>query len=466
MFALLHPSASLAFRSLLKSAATRAGLTRSTQRLAGLGPGAMAFHASALAQDGPVVLVVPTDPDIEQMTADARFFLSAMKGLSDAQAEQAVLPFPSQEVDPYRGLAPHLEVASARARALAALATGTSQLVIASARALPPRLSEPGRLAAASIILKPGVEIPIHDLIDRLVAAGFTREDPVDQHGEFSIRGGVVDLYPTSETQPIRLEFIGDIIESIRRFDAATQRSLTALGAITLTPQRELLPRHGLNPLPSEDLDDDLDRTATVIDYIRRAGSTVLVYELDDVTSRGLGLEEQWRASAADAVARNGIAPPYEHFAMAWDELAAWLERGNRVTQLSLADTAGESHVPSLPVLEYHGRIGDWVGEIGRARERGDTIVFVAATPGRAERTIELLADYEVRARAIGDNEDMARATVLVTTGHLSRGFYLPTGNLLLFAETDLFEEERRGHEKRKSASRSFISDFRDLKVG
>jgi len=454
----LHPSASLAFRSLLKSAATRAGLTRSTPRLAGLGPGAMAFHASALAQDGPVVLIVPTDPDVEQMTADARFFLSAMKGLSDAQAERAVLPFPSQEVDPYRGLAPHLEVASARARALAALATGTAQLIVASARALAPRLSDPTRLEAASIVLKPGVEIAIHELRDRLVAAGFTREDPVDQHGEFSIRGGVVDLYPTSDTQPVRLEFIGDIIESVRRYDAATQRSLTALDALTLTPQRELL------PLSDEAV--DYDRTATFIDYVRRVGATVLVYELDDITSRGLGLEEQWRASASDAAVRNPSSQPYEHFAVTWDDLAAWLERGHRVTQLSLDDTAGESHVPCQPVLEYHGRIGDWVEEIRRARERGDTIVFIAATPGRAERTIELLADYDVRARAIGDNEDLARATVLVTTGRLSRGFHLPTGSLLLFAETDLFEEERRGHDRRKSASRSFVSDFRDLKVG
>ena len=473
---MLHPSASLAFRSLLKSAASRAGLTRSIQRLAGLGPGAMAFHACARAQDGPVVLVVPTDPDVEQMTDDARFFLSAMLGLSDALAEQAVLPFPSQEVDPYRGLSPHLEVASARARALAALATGTSKLVIASARALPPRLSDPARLAAASIVLASGVEIPLDDLSHRLVDAGYTREDPVDQHGEFSIRGGVVDLYPTSEAQPIRLEFIGDIIESIRRFDAATQRSLTSIGAITLTPQRELLPRHGLKPVPSDDDkaaaaadgkdETELDRTATVLDYVRLAGASVIVYELDDVTTRGLGLEEQWRSSAADAVARNGTAPPFEHFASAWEEVALWLERGSRVTQLALEDTAGEAHVPTLPVLEYHGRIGDWVEEIRRARERGDTVVFVAASVGRAERTIELLADYDVRARAIGDNEDMARATVLVTTGHLSRGFHLPTGNLILFAETDLFEEERRGHERRKSSSRSFVSDFRDLKVG
>src|SRR5688572_29035568 len=184
----------------------------------------MAFHASALAQDGPVVLVVPTDPDVEQMTADARFFLSAMKGLSDAQVEQAVLPFPSQEVDPYRGLAPHLEVASARARALHALASGTAKVVVASARALLPRVSDPARLREAGLMLAPGLEISPQDLGSRLADAGFAPEDPVDEHGEFCVRGGVVDFYPAADAQPIRLEFIGDIIESIRRYDAATQR--------------------------------------------------------------------------------------------------------------------------------------------------------------------------------------------------------------------------------------------------
>ena len=196
-----------------------------------------------MAQDSVVVLVVPTDADVEQMTGDARFFLSAMLGLSDGQVAQAVLPFPSQEVDPYRGLAPHLEVASARARALTGLTTGSARLVIASARALPPRLSDPARFAEASLFLKPGIEIDPQVLRERLVDAGFVPEDPVDQHGEFFVRGGVVDLYPASEAQPIRLEFIGDIIESVRQYDAATQRSLKALDAITLSPQRDLLPK-------------------------------------------------------------------------------------------------------------------------------------------------------------------------------------------------------------------------------
>jgi transcription-repair coupling factor (superfamily II helicase) len=452
----LHPSASLAFRSLLKSAATRAGLTKAVPRLAGLGPGATAFHAAALAQDSVVVLIVPTDADVEQMTGDARFFLGTMLGLSDGQAEQAILPFPSQEVDPYRGLAPHLEVASARARALTGLTTGTARLVIASARSLPPRLSDPARFADASLLLKPGVEIDPQVLRERLVDAGFIPEDPVDQHGEFFVRGGVVDLYPASEAQPIRLEFIGDIIESVRQYDAATQRSLKALDAIVLSPQRDLLPQVS---------GDEDDRSASFISYARRAGATVLVYELDDVTQKGQSLEDQWRQAAADALARTPGAPAYEHFAHPWEEIAGWLERAKRISQLALDDNS-DVHVPCQPVLEYRGRLGDWVEEIRRANERGETVVFVAATQGRAERTIELLASYEVRARAIGDNEDLTRAAALVTTGHLSRGFHLPTGTFLIFAETDLFEEERRSGEKRKSAARSFVSDFRDLKVG
>ena len=121
---MLHPSSSLAFRSLLKNAAAKSGLARPVARLTGLTPEATAFHAAAVAQDAVVLLVVPTDADVEQMTSNARFFLSTLKGLSENEAADQVLPFPSQEVDPYRGLTPHFEVDSARPRALHALASG------------------------------------------------------------------------------------------------------------------------------------------------------------------------------------------------------------------------------------------------------------------------------------------------------------------------------------------------------
>jgi transcription-repair coupling factor (superfamily II helicase) len=181
----LQTSTSLALRSILKSAAARSGLDRVAPRLTGVTSAALAFHAAVVAQDAPLFLVVAGDKDVEEITSDARFFLATLEGLSALDAERLVLPFPSQEVDPFRGLLPHLEVASARARALHALATRTARLVIASARALQPRLSNPDRFKGASLSIEPGMEISPQDLGARLATAGFTPEDPVDEHGEF-----------------------------------------------------------------------------------------------------------------------------------------------------------------------------------------------------------------------------------------------------------------------------------------
>jgi transcription-repair coupling factor (superfamily II helicase) len=102
----------------------------------------------------------------------------------------------------------------------------------------------------------------------------------VDEHGEFCLRGGIVDLFPTNEAQPVRLEFVGDIIESIRRFDPATQRSLAAVDRIRIRPQRELLLLETGGDLAAE------DRSATFIDYVRRARADVIVFEPDDVRAR------------------------------------------------------------------------------------------------------------------------------------------------------------------------------------
>jgi transcription-repair coupling factor (superfamily II helicase) len=450
-------SSSLAFRALLKSSAAAAGLTRKPARLTGLSPAAVAFHAAVVAQDGPVLLVVPTDAEIETMVADAGFFLSALLGWSETDAVRQVLPFPSPEVDPYRGLAPHFQVASTRARALYALATGTARLVVTSARALLPKLVDPSRSAAAGLTITPGMEIAPQALGDQLAATGFVREDPVDERGEFCVRGGVVDIFPASELHPVRLEFIGDLVESIRYYDAATQRSLAAMDQLAIVPQREDLPGES----------DEPGRTAGLVDYLRRAGASLLVYEAEDVEARGQALETQWRTSAADMAARGRDVPAYESIAWPWSTLAAWLASGRQLSQLTIegADAPAE-HVACQPMMAYHGRITDWIDELRQARDRGDRTMFIAATAGRADRAIDLLGEYEIRARRLADDEGPLNASVFVATGDLSRGFALPLAQLRFYAETDVFEEERRPHERQRSIVRTFLSDFRDLKVG
>jgi transcription-repair coupling factor (superfamily II helicase) len=454
-------TASLAFRSLLKTSAVKAGLHRPVPKLTGLTPAAVAFHVAAVAQDRPVVLVVPTDADVETMTSDARFFLSTFLGLSERDAAESVLACPSLEVDPYRALTPHLAVTSARARALSALAARTARLVVVSARALLSRLSDPGRVEAVSLVIRPGTEISPQALGERLADAGFLPEDPVDEHGEYCVRGGVVDFYPAAEDAPIRLEFVGDIVESLRRYDSATQRSQAAVDRITVSPQRELLD----DPAAPDD-PERRDRSAAFIDYVRRSGADLVVCEPDDVADRVQGLERQWRDSADLQLSRGKPVPVFESIALGWSDIRPWLDAAHHITQLAIDDVDGGAHVSAMPAMEYRGRIGDWADEIRTLRERGESVLFVAATSGRAERTIEILRDYDVRARAVGEADDLGRAGLLVATGHLSRGFHLPSAGLAVFAEADLFEEERTTHERRRSATAAFLSDFRDLKIG
>ncbi|MGB2716803.1 MAG: transcription-repair coupling factor [Vicinamibacterales bacterium] len=452
-----YTSSSLTLRALLKEAAGRLGMGAPAGRVTGLTAPAKAMYAAAAAARTPVVFVVPADADVELMTSDARFFFAALEGLNDSDVERSVLPLPSHEVDPYRGLSPHFEIASARARALHALATGTARLVVVSAAALLPRLTAPDRLRDVARVLTEGSEISPVDLAEVLSAAGYMRQDPVDESGEFCVRGGVVDFYPAGALQPIRLEFVGDTIESIRHYDPATQRSTSSLHQAAILPLQELVRDR-----------EEPDRGATFLDYLRsRERLTILISEPDEVRAQGRKVAQQIRASYEEAASKGVRALPPDQLISDWDAVESWFEGATSVETLEIAEGGAPTrHLASQPAIEFAGRIPDWVAEIRRGRERGDTIVFVAHSAGRAERTVELLTDYGVFAVPIERAEDAHSASVLVATGHLSRGFRLPDAALQLWSETDVFEEERKVHERRRSAARTFLSDFRDLKAG
>jgi transcription-repair coupling factor (superfamily II helicase) len=222
---------SLKLQELLRTVLARTGFA-STAKVSGATPAAKGLAVAGLAardaRRDVVLVVVPADRDVDQLTADTRFFLGGLEGGSARDLEAAVLPFPSHEVDPYRGLAPHIRIASARARALQALAAGQARVVIASAQALTPRVVPPDALFDLVLDLRPGGELDIQRLAETLIDGGFTREDPVAEHGVFCIRGGVIDVFPAVDELPARIELVGDTIESIRRFDPITQRSLEA----------------------------------------------------------------------------------------------------------------------------------------------------------------------------------------------------------------------------------------------
>ncbi len=431
-------------------------MDRRAALVSGLSSAAKALYvASAAAErDEAAVVIVRNDADVEQMTADCRFFLAALEGMDDATVEQSVLPLPTLQIDPTGRFNPHLRVASARARALHALATGTARIIVASASALLPRVSPPDRLIKASIDLKTGQDISMSDLVELLVDAGFSREDPVDEHGEFSVRGGILDVYPAGEAQPARIEFVGDTIESIRLYDPASQRSVTTVAHVQVLPLREVV---------------DEDATASVDDYLTvRSTPRIFVSEPEDVRAEAERFVDLLTGSDADGSGDGGSrAFEARSAVVSWEEVARRLASATSLEELELADDRPDRiHIGCQPATQFNGRVLDWVAEIRRLREQGDVVLFLAATAGLSERTVEMLAQYELTAVPLERAEATTGAAVLVATGELSRGFRLADAALQVFAESDVFEEEHRAVERRRQVARAFLSDLRDLKPG
>src|SRR5688572_7707348 len=473
---------SLALRSLLTGVIRETGLQSPTRRLSGASAPVRALAIAAASKrlsDGTVLVVLPTDAEIDNAVGDICFFLGVLEGSADAVVSQQVLPFPSTQVDPYRGFQPHLKVASARARVLHALASGSARVVVASATALLTKVPDPATVLLSSCEIKPGVDLDPHALANTLVMGGYEPADPVDAHGEFARRGGIFDLFPAGEELPIRIEFVGDTVESVRRFDPGTQRSVETLDRFGIVPVREAQPEssRGLAPLH-----------ANLFQFLRARDAQIWLSEPTDVENHVKAAWEQISTSYADAVERHRGGPeprlPNE-LLLSLEDLQGELENATIVEELAIGDDAGG--LSTQPTATFHGRIPDWIADVKTAQANGDYVVFVAGSHGRAERTVELLTDYDVRAVMASDAGDVVRGAVLVAEGWLSKGFRLriaagsedpappavrgagPSGPaILIYAETDVFDEERRktGAGKKRSASAAFLSDLRDLKIG
>ncbi len=464
---------SLALRSLLTGVLRETGLSSPLQRISGATPPVRALAVAAATKrlaDHTILLAVPTDSELESTVGDVSFLLSVLEGSAAAVVERQVLPFPSTQVDPYRGFQPHFKVASARARVLHALATNTARVVVASAAALLTKLPEPASLLLSSCEIAPGIDIDPHELANTLVLGGYEPSDPVDAHGEFARRGGIFDVFPAGEELPVRIEFIGDTVESIRRFDPGTQRSVETLDRFGIVPVRESSDlSRGLTSLPSN-----------LFQFLRTRDAEVWISEPADVESHIKAAWEQAASSYGDAVGRSkGVAPAQPTDLLVTEgEIAAEFANAVMVEELAIGETKG-LQLSVQPIATFHGRIPDWIADVKSAQSNGDHVVFVAGSRGRAERTVELLKDYDVRAILASDAGDVVGGAVMVAEGWLSRGFRLHLSSeqahasgarpqaLQIYAETDVFDEERRktGAGKKRSASAAFLSDLRDLKV-
>jgi transcription-repair coupling factor (superfamily II helicase) len=186
-----------------------------------------------------LAILVPATRDLENWERDLRFWYCSLTGKEHCDRE--VLMLPASETDPYAGLSPHPETLEKRALTLWRLTQHPQDFVLLTSRALARKMVPVEEIERAGTFLRRDLDLPPEELVEKLIATGYKREDPVSGIGEFSIRGGIVDVWPPGRDTPVRIEFFGDTIDSLREFDPETQLSTGPLNEAELAPMCEFV---------------------------------------------------------------------------------------------------------------------------------------------------------------------------------------------------------------------------------
>lgn len=192
------------------------------------------------------VVVTDSNKDAETFECDLGFFNSKFQIPNSKSNESeiwnlefGILNLPAFESDVYANVSPHAETQEKRALALWNLTRSQPDFLILPARSLITKTLSPGEIRNLGATLKRDEDFSPEELVEKLVAGGYMREEPIKNVGEFSVRGGILDVWSPAHDSPVRIEFFGDTVDSIREFDAETQLSVGQLKEISIAPMRE-----------------------------------------------------------------------------------------------------------------------------------------------------------------------------------------------------------------------------------
>ena len=207
------------------------------RRVSGLTTTARSLYLPLLARAArqPVIVIVADNKAAEELEPALRAGCELTGAIDPAH----VVRLPTHDVLPFENLSPHSDVQEQRAAALWKLATGTVSILIAPAEAAALKLFDRDYYASLAVTLRRGEEIDVEVLTAHLASVGYTQMDLVEMPGQFTRRGGILDVYSPESDRPVRIEFFGDEIETIRKFDPETQRSQAGLDEAQISPLTE-----------------------------------------------------------------------------------------------------------------------------------------------------------------------------------------------------------------------------------
>jgi transcription-repair coupling factor (superfamily II helicase) len=442
--------------------------------------------------------------------------------LTAALSPASIVRLPAHDVLPFENLSPHPEIQETRAATLWKIASGTARLVIAPVEAACMKLFATDFYSALALQLKVGEEYLPDMLVEHLLSVGYTRVDVVEMPGQLTLRGGILDCYSPEMDRPVRIDFFGDEIESIRKFDPETQRSQSSLDHALLLPLTEIpitdrvlqainarLTRSGSTGDPASSVRVGVEATIfpgweffapvagatrSLLDLLGR-GTRVFVEEPAMIKNQG----ERWWNKVEQRHERSGIGNlirPEDVYVSPWDLLDS-LRRfcGADLDQLGAVDILegdtsdlSEVEFATRPTMRFHGAIPAMIDAINALVRQEARVILTAPNQGEVERLAGLLQEYKVPYRLGSRNMAAGSETIYSESSYLAGSTSTPiivrtpiangvqvldlekssSRQIVLFGANDLTDEAdiTARPATRKSKTAAFISDFRDLTIG
>ncbi len=486
-------------------------LKESTERIrvSGLTPTAKAllFILLQRAIERPIVIIVSDN----RATDDLVPVLQGFAELTGAVDSQSIVSIPARDVLPFQNLSPHPEIQEERAAALWKIASGTASIVVAPATAAATRLRGPEFYTDLARSIRRAEALDVDGLIAHLNTVGYESTDVVEMPGQYALRGGILDVYSPEADRPLRIEFFGDEIESIRKFDPGTQRSSTPVDEALLLPLTETpVNEQLLGAIHARLSGKRIAGPEEVVEEVVRAGGVTVFpgwefyapvagadRSLFDLLPRAIVLVDEpdsvkrefdrvWER-INDAHERSGVGnlvrPEDLYFPP--DDLHTRLAAlpGAEIEHLGITRGADNPDIvfSTQPTPRFHGAIPAMLEDVQKLTRDGKHVAFAAPNNGELERLADIFTEYNVPFRlgtrtrggeSYADETAYFAGEAYTTTlvkAYVPDGVLLPDGNLAVFGARDLFDESEAvvaKPQRQKSKVSAFLSDFRDLQVG
>ena len=300
-------------------------------------------------------------------------------------------------------------------------------------------------------------ELNLEELTHTLVSLGYERVGQVEMPGQFSVRGGILDLYPLTEENPWRIELWGDEIDSIRTFDAQSQRSLENLEEITIYPAAEQTGKKAL---------------VSFLDYFPKNQSLIFLDEPNRLLENARAVEEEFIQSCRNREEK-GSRTLSEDWICQVDALCRAWNRRNCVSVSALEPrqegwkVTEKFYLTVKSINAYNSSFELLVKELKQYKKQGYQIALLSGSRTRAERLAKDLSEEGLNAFYSQDyDRQIQPGEIMVVYGHVKKGFEYPLIKFAVISESDIFGQEQKKKKKKKNYNGKRIQDFSELSIG